>query len=112
MTNSQTAIVAIPCAIAAMCLGLAFVELHGLRISTDALSPKLDKLIAHVDDLRKPPESTHAVCRKEQSHADHDVDVGPVNACPNPDDGRCITWHGETITVSAADARCKAGKLQ
>jgi hypothetical protein len=102
----------------AICLAaiVVVVPLEALLLSTlhadlRTVATKLDTLTDRVDNLRKPQGPPHAVCAKAMSHLDHDVDLGEVKACPNPDDGKCITWRGEALTQSAAEARCATGKL-
>jgi hypothetical protein len=78
------------------------------------IATRIDNVAEHVDALRapaKPNGPPRAVCPAKLSGAEHDLDLGPAGPCPNPDDGVCITWRGESITASAAEARCKAGKF-
>lgn len=105
-----------PVTIALSLLGLVGVEGYGLhermseRRAIEALGPKLDKLddiVRHIDALRAPAEKQHAVCPAKLSHLDHDIDLGVPEPCPNPDDGMCVRG----MPLSAAQARCEAGKL-
>lgn len=104
MTNRQAAALMLPGLLVLAGVIFAGHELHRSRLASEDTAAKLGALISNAGPK-------HAVCAKADSGLDHDVDMGPILACPNPDDGQCVTVDGKPAPVSVAVARCKAGKL-
>ena len=90
---------------------IAAAEAHKARIETAAARDRVDVAVGVSREVLHlaAPKADHAVCPAHDGHPE--VDLGVVFSCPNPDDGICAKWHDQTLTASAMQARCQAGKL-
>lgn len=117
--KAQTHWEARACALIALaCLAVAIImsgELHKTRLDIEASKDRTDVLIAHIDGL-VPRQAQHALCvgKKVEMGLPRPgaTDMGVPFACPNPDDGACVTGpDGKPLLAQVAEARCVAGKL-
>ena len=89
----------------------AYAWSHKAALEVEATRSRVDVGVGVTRELvhLAAPKADHFVCPAHDGRPE--VDMGVAFPCPNPDDGMCARWNDQTLTASAADARCKAGKL-